>query len=92
MAGVKGMRERWSNPTYAAACRAKIRAGMVLNHLQNHVAGKKEMSASQVQAAAILLRKVMPDLAAAELTGKDGGPIEQSLIVKGVASLRQSDE
>ena len=62
MSGIKGMRERWANPTYAAACRAKIRAGMVLNRLQKHVAGSLEMSPSQIQAASVLLRKVLPDL------------------------------
>ena len=34
------------------------------------------MSATQVQAANILLKKVMPDLAAVEHSGEGGGPMK----------------
>lgn len=61
MSGKPGMRERWSNPAYADACRAKIRAGMILNRLNNHILGKVEMSATQLRAAEVLLRKVLAD-------------------------------
>jgi hypothetical protein len=37
--------------------------------LGEHAAGNREMTTSQVQAAMILLRKVMPDLAQMELHG-----------------------
>ena len=39
------------------------------------------MSRTQVAAAAILLRKVVPDVAAIEHTGKDGQPLELKLVV-----------
>ena len=50
--------------------RSKIKMTVLLNHLGDHAAGKREMSATQVQAAQILLRKVMPDLAAIEHSGE----------------------
>jgi hypothetical protein len=34
------------------------------------------MSLSQIKATEILLRKSVPDLMRAEVTGKDGGPLE----------------
>jgi hypothetical protein len=42
--------------------RQKIRVSMLINHLQNHVLGKIKMTATQLQAASILLRKSIPDL------------------------------
>ncbi len=44
--------------------RQKIRTSMLINRLQNHVAGKLEMSKTQIQAAGILLRKTLPDMVA----------------------------
>lgn len=49
--------------------RRKIQASQILNRLSNHVAGKVELSATQIRAAEILLRKVLPDLSAVEHTG-----------------------
>lgn len=47
--------------------RAKIQATQIINRLQGHVAGKVDLSATQVSAGLGLLRKVLPDLQAAEL-------------------------
>jgi hypothetical protein len=44
--------------------RQKIRTSMLINRLQNHVAGKLDMSKTQIQAAGILLRKTLPDMVA----------------------------
>lgn len=41
-----------------------------------HVEGKIEMSATQVNAAKILLSKIVPDLGRTEVTGEDGGPLK----------------
>jgi hypothetical protein len=46
--------------------RVKIQNSNILNALIEHVEGKREMSASQVSAGIGLLRKVLPDLSAAE--------------------------
>lgn len=56
--------------------RKKIQASQLLNALGNHVAGKIEMSATQVNAAKILLAKVLPDVKAMEITGNNGAPLE----------------
>lgn len=57
--------------------RAKIRATQLINRLQMHVeAGEPILDASQVNAAKALLNKVLPDLKAVELYGRDGGAIE----------------
>ena len=45
----------------------KIQASQLINALQNHALGKNTMSATQISAAAILIRKVIPDLAAIQL-------------------------
>ena len=63
MAGVPGMNVRLStSPTYAAKVRARIKAAGIVQLLQKHVVGEREMSRTQIQAAVALLRKVVPDL------------------------------
>ena len=47
--------------------RQKIRTSMLINRLQNHVAGRLEMSKTQIQAAGILLRKTLPDMVAQQV-------------------------
>ena len=54
--------------------KAKIQAGVILDRLVKHVNGEIEMTASQIKAADILLKKTVPDLARTEVTGKDGEP------------------
>lgn len=44
--------------------RQKIRTSMLINRLQNHVLGRIEMSKTQLSAAGILLKKVLPDMVA----------------------------
>lgn len=48
--------------------RAKIKASQLLNRLQDHVLGGCEMTSTQVRAAEIVLRKVLPDLSQADNT------------------------
>ena len=47
--------------------RQKIRTSMLINRLQNHVAGRLDMSKTQIQAAGILLRKTLPDMVAQQV-------------------------
>jgi hypothetical protein len=61
--------------------RHKIGISNLVTYLEDHVAGKREMSATQVQAANILLKKVMPDLAAVTHSGEDGGPMKVEFII-----------
>src|SRR5262245_30949393 len=54
--------------------RQKIRTSMLINRLQNHAAGRLEMSKTQIQAAGILLRKTLADMVATESTTR---PLEE---------------
>jgi hypothetical protein len=47
--------------------REKIRASQLINRLQAHFFGEIELTAAQIRTAEILLRKCLPDLAAAEI-------------------------
>jgi hypothetical protein len=53
---------------------------MLLNRLSDHASGKAEMSRTQVMAAQILLRKVLPDLTSTELAGQDGAPLAVHIV------------
>jgi len=50
--------------------RAGIQVAMIRNRLQDHVRGKIELSATQIRAAEVLLRKVIPDLSSVQHTGE----------------------
>jgi len=49
--------------------RDKIKVSQLANRLTKHALGEVELSQTQVRAIEILLRKVLPDLAAIEHTG-----------------------
>lgn len=56
--------------------RQKIQASMIINRLSEHAIGSAEMSATQVRAAEILLKKVLPDLQATQHSGDPANPVE----------------
>src|SRR6516162_573670 len=60
------MAARKSTPFLDERWRKKIQASMLINRLTDHAAGRNEMTATQVRAAEILLKKILPDLAAVE--------------------------
>jgi len=62
------------------AWREKIKAGVIMHRLLSHLEGEIEMSPTQIKAADILLRKIVPDLNRSEITGEDGGPMVVELI------------
>jgi hypothetical protein len=47
--------------TRSARIRENIRAGMIVTKLQEHIEGNIDMTATQVNAARILLNKICPD-------------------------------
>ncbi len=49
--------------------RKRIQATQLINRLQAHAIGEVEMSATQIRAAEILLRKAIPDLSSTEFKG-----------------------
>ena len=52
------------------AWRDKIRVTMLLLALEKHALGQQKMGATQIRAAEILLRKVVPDLSSMAYTGE----------------------
>jgi hypothetical protein len=57
------------NKPWPDLVRDRIRAGKIVERLQDHVEGKTEMTPSQIRAAEILLKKVVPDLSSTEFKG-----------------------
>lgn len=49
--------------------RRRIQASQLINRLRDHALGSAEMSATQIKAAEILLKKAIPDLKGIEHTG-----------------------
>lgn len=47
--------------------RARIQTTMIVMRLENHILGKIEMTATQVRAAEILIRKTLPDLSSIDM-------------------------
>lgn len=45
----------------------KIQLSMIINRLNSHIKGDLELSSTQIRAAEILLRKLIPDLARTEV-------------------------
>ena len=48
--------------------RDKIEVGRIISRLQNHIFNGDEMTKTQVSAAAILLKKTLPDLSESQVT------------------------
>jgi len=63
--------------------RERIQVSAIVTRLQKHVAGKLEMSATQIRAAEILLKKKLPDLQSIEHTGE--------IIQRGVVELPDAE-
>lgn len=60
--------------------RAKLSATQLSKILLDHATGKKLVDKSQIDAASILLRKVLPDLSAIEYTQQEELPEENQLL------------
>lgn len=58
------------------AWKAKIQVSVISGRLYDHMQGKCEMTPTQIKAADILLRKLVPDVARTEHTGEGGGPVQ----------------
>jgi hypothetical protein len=57
------------NAWHTDVVRRRIRASQLMRRLAKHALGKLDMTVTQIKAAEILLRKVVPDLKAVEHTG-----------------------
>ena len=63
------------NPRHSDMVRQKIQASVIIDRLQKHVAGKIEMTATQVAAANSLLDRSLAKLQQIQHVGDNGGPI-----------------
>ena len=63
--------------------RDKIQASQLINRLEAHALGEVELSATQVRAIEVLLRKILPDLSSVEVSGDEENPVA----VKGLIEL-----
>lgn len=68
--GTKNLDQQW---------RDNIKAGVIMQRLCSHVDGKVEMTATQIQAAKVVLGKMIPDLKAIEHGGSMTVLHEQAL-------------
>ena len=72
------------------AWKQKIQVSIIALRLYDHLQGKNEMTSTQIKAADILLRKMVPDLSRAEVTGEGGGPVQATVLhINGVPSSRR---
>ena len=81
------MAARTRKPLHDDKTKERIRASQLLNRLNDFANGKCEMSAAQVQAAKIVIGKVVPDLKAIEHSGPDGGAIQSRVQVEFVSPV-----
>jgi len=70
----------FESPEQIQRFRARIQTNQIIKHLNQIAAGELDDPKSPVVTAGLgLLKKVLPDLATVEHTGKDGGAIEHSV-------------
>lgn len=70
------MAARTNRTDITEAWRERIKAAVILDRLVKHVSGKVKMSTTQIRAADILLKKVMPDLSASDVNATLNGKIK----------------
>ena len=63
-------------PMHQDDVRAKIQTSQLLNRLENHALGTLDLSATQIKAIEVLIRKTLPDLSAVEMSGDADNPLE----------------
>jgi hypothetical protein len=71
------------NLRHQSMVRDKIQASQLINRLEAHALGEVELSATQVRAIEVLLRKILPDLSSVEVSGDEENPVA----VKGLIEL-----
>lgn len=69
-------------PRHQDEVRAKIQASQLINRLTNHAFGEVELTATQIKAIEILLKKSIPDLSAVEMSGDADNPVQAKLTVE----------
>ncbi len=76
------MAARTNKRLHSERDKLRIRASQLLNRLEAFANGKVELSAAQVQAARIMIGKVVADLKSVEMTGDPEKPLAHSITVE----------
>jgi ribosomal protein L16/L10AE len=74
------MAARTNKITHDDKTKRLIQASQLLNRLTAHANGEIELTATQINAAKIVIGKYIPDLKAMEITGEGGGPLKIEII------------
>lgn len=74
---------------YPEKARERIKASKIIGRLIQHIDGEIDLSATQVQAARVLLNKTLPDLKAVDHTGEIGAKhsVDKQTIEQATKSL-----
>lgn len=64
--------------------RAKIQAANIIHRLYENVMGKVDLTPAQVSSAKTLLNKVLPDLAAVQVSGDEENPLTVQTIERAI--------
>jgi len=81
------------NPELTERWREKIRLSQIINRLDQCAVGEIDMTPSQLKAADMLLKKLVPDLNRTELTGPDNGPIQhEATVTHKILSLMTTEQ
>jgi hypothetical protein len=81
------MAARTNKPLHDDKTKERIRASQLLNRLTQCANGEVELSPAQIQAAKIVIGKIIPDLKAIEHSGPDGGPVQSSVTVEFIGTV-----
>ena len=76
------MAARKNTPTLNEGWKHKIRVGVIVDRLDKHVNGELEMTATQINAAKILLGKTIPDLNRMDVGNADDKPFQTETTLK----------
>lgn len=74
--------------THQDDVRLKIQASQIINRLQAHLSGEVELSATQLRAAEILLKKSVPDLSAIELSNPEDEDFRVSVVTRQIVDAK----
>lgn len=70
------MAARKTRVSHDQKTREKIQTSQLVNRLTNHALGETELTATQLRAIEILLKKTLPDLSSVEHKGDAENPLE----------------
>lgn len=80
------MAARTNKPLHDNRTKDRIRASQLLNRLTQFANGECELSPAQVQAAKIVIGKIIPDMKAVEVSGPGGGAIQSRVSIEFVSN------